>query len=65
MTTGSILGDLSTTKGRGHVVHQFSTYGKVNLLFIEVMKSAGREVEKLNFFAQAIAELEGESQLRF
>ena len=59
-TPVSMLDGLSTSKRQGRVVHQFSTYGKFNLLFIEVMKESGDQDEKLDFFAQAIAELEGE-----
>jgi hypothetical protein len=46
------------TKGR--IEYQFKTYGGVTVLFIEVKMQVGSLTERLNCYAQVIAECDGE-----
>ena len=43
-----------TTKGR--IEYQFKTYGGITVVFIEVKLDVGNKAERLNYFAQVIAE---------
>ena len=45
------------TKGR--IVYQFKTYGGVTVVFIEVKLDVGNLAERLNCYAQVIAECDG------
>jgi hypothetical protein len=47
-----------TTKGR--IEYQFKTYGGVTVVFIEVKLDVGSLTERLNCYAQVIAECDGE-----
>jgi hypothetical protein len=47
---------------RGRIEYQYKTYGGVNVIFIEVKLRLGNETERLDFFAQVIAESDGTVQ---
>jgi len=53
----TILEGKLTTKGR--IEYQFTTYGGVTVVFIEVKLDIGSLTERLNCFAQVIAECDG------
>ena len=50
-----------TTKGR--IEYQFKMYGGVTVIFIEVKLSIGNITERLNCYAQVIAECDGEFRI--
>ena len=50
-----------TTKGR--IVYQFKMYGGVTVVFIEVKLSIGNITERLNYYAQVIAECHGKFRM--
>lgn len=58
-TPGAMFG--YTGKANGRIVHQFSTYGQVHLLLIQAMKKGSGQNEKLDLFAHAMAECDGET----
>jgi hypothetical protein len=47
---------------RGRIEYQYKTYGGINVVFIEVKSALGNEAERLNFFAQVIAECDSTVQ---
>ena len=49
------------TKGR--IEYQFKTYGGVTVIFIEVKLDIGNLTERLNCYAQVIAECDGEFRM--
>ena len=49
------------TKGR--IEYQFKTYGGVTVVFIEVKLNVGGLAERLNCYAQVIAECDGELRM--
>ena len=49
------------TKGR--IEYQFRTYGGVTVVFIEVKLDVGNLAERLNCYAQVIAECDGEFRM--
>ena len=53
--------DKITTKGR--IEYQFKTYGGVTVVFIEVKLDTGSLTERLNCYAQVIAECDGEFRI--
>ena len=59
-TPETLLEGKMTTKGR--IEYQFKTYGGITVLFIEVKVEMGNFRERLNFFAQVIAECDGMHQ---
>jgi hypothetical protein len=56
-TPETLLEGRMTTKGR--IEYQFKTYGGITVVFIEVKVELGNLAERLNFFAQVIAECDG------
>ena len=44
---------------KGCIEYQFKTYGGITVVFIEVKLEIGNLTERLNFFAQVIAECDG------
>lgn len=56
MLEGKVL-----TKGR--IKHQFKIYGGVTIVFIEVKLNIGGLTERLNCYAQVIAECDGEFRM--
>jgi hypothetical protein len=58
-TPESLLQGRMTTKGR--IEYQFSIYGGITILFIEVKLEIGGATERLNCYAQVIAECDGTS----
>ena len=44
---------------KGRIEYQFKTYGGITVVFIEVKVEIGNKTERLNFFAQVIAECDG------
>jgi hypothetical protein len=52
-----ILEGKIATKGR--IEYQFKTYGGVTVIFIEVKQDVGNLTERLNCYAQVIAECDG------
>ena len=50
-----------TTKGR--VEYLFKTYGAITIVFIEVKLDIGNLAERLNCYAQVIAECDGELRM--
>jgi hypothetical protein len=57
----AILEGKITTKGR--IEYQFRTYGAVTIVFIEVKLDVGSLTERLNCYAQVIAECDGEFRM--
>jgi hypothetical protein len=49
------------TKGR--IEYQFKTYGGVTVVFIEVKRDVGSLTERLNYYAQVIAECDGKFRM--
>ena len=49
------------TKGR--IEYQFKTYGGVTVVFIEVKRDVGSLTERLNYYAQVIAECDGKFRI--
>ena len=56
-----ILEGRITTKGR--VEYLFKTYGVITVVFIEVKLNIGNLAERLNCYAQVIAECDGEFRM--
>jgi len=56
-TPETLLEGRITTKGR--IEYQFKTYGGITVVFIEVNLDIGNSTERLNCFAQVIAECDG------
>ena len=56
-----ILEGRITTKGR--VEYLFKTYGGITVVFIEVKLNTGNLAERLNCYAQVIAECDGEFRM--
>jgi len=56
-TPEAILEGRITTKGR--IEYQFKTYGGITVIFIEVKLDIGSLTERLNCYAQVIAECDG------
>ena len=50
-------------KTKGRIEYQFKTYGGVTLVFIEVKRDVGSLTERLNYYAQVIAECDGKFQM--
>jgi hypothetical protein len=48
---------------RGRIEYQFKTYGGITVVFIEVKKNTGDLIERLNYYAQVIAECDGRSRM--
>lgn len=57
----AVLEGKTTTKGR--IEYQFKTYGGVTVVFIEVKLNVGSLTERLNCYAQVIAECDGEFRM--
>jgi hypothetical protein len=57
----SILEGKITTKGR--IEYTFRTFGGVTVVFIEAKLDIGSQTERLNCYAQVIAECDGESRI--
>ena len=57
----AVLEGKFTTKGR--IEYQFKTYGGVTVVFIEVKQDVGSLTERLNCYAQVIAECSGEFRM--
>jgi hypothetical protein len=60
-TPEAILEGKITTKGR--IEYQFKTYGGVTVVFIEVKLDIGNLRERLNCYAQVIAECDGKFRM--
>jgi hypothetical protein len=60
-TPEEILEDKMSTKGR--IEYQFKIYGGITIVFIEVKLNIGGLVERLNCYAQVIAECDGEFRM--
>lgn len=56
-TPETLLEGRITTNGR--IEYQFKTYGGITVVFIEVKLDIGSKTERLNCFAQVIAECDG------
>jgi hypothetical protein len=56
-TPETLLEGKMTTKGR--IEYQFKTYGGITVVFIEVKLDIGSATERLNCYAQVIAECDG------
>jgi hypothetical protein len=56
-TPETLLEGRITMKGR--IEYQFKTYGGITVIFIEVKLDIGNSTERLNCFAQVIAECDG------
>jgi len=56
-TPETLLEGRTTTKGR--MEYQFKTYGGITVVFIQVKLDVGSLTERLNCFAQVIAECDG------
>jgi hypothetical protein len=56
-TPEALLEGRITTKGR--IEYQFKTYGGITVVFIEVKLKIGNLKERLDIFAQVIAECDG------
>src|SRR5256884_2997642 len=50
-------------KTKGRIEYQFRTYGGVTIVFIEVKLDVGSLTERLNCYAQVIAECDGEFRM--
>jgi hypothetical protein len=57
----AILEGKITTKGR--IEYQFKTCGGVTVIFIEVKRDVGSLTERLNYYAQVIAECDGKFRM--
>jgi len=57
----AILEGKITTKGR--IECQFKTYGGVTVVSIQVKRGVGSLTERLNYYAQVIAECNGEFRM--
>ena len=60
-TIGELLEGKFTTKDR--IEYRFRVYGGITVVFIEVKVNIGSETERLNFYAQVIAECDGEFRM--
>ena len=56
-TPETLLEGRITTKGR--MEYQFKKFGGITVVFIEVKLNVGNSTERLNYFAQVIAECDG------
>jgi len=48
---------------KGRIEHQFTIYGGVTVIFIQVKLNVGSLAERLNYYAQVIAECNGEFRM--
>jgi len=62
-TPETLLEGRITTKGR--IEYQFKTFGGITVVFIEVKLNLGNSTERINFFAQVIAECDACAWMNF
>ena len=56
-------GLMFNTPEEGRIEYQFKTYGGVTVVFIEVKMEVGGQTERLNCYAQVIAECDGKFRI--
>jgi len=55
--------EMLESKTKGRIEYQFKTYGGVTVIFIEVKLDVGNLAERLNCYAQVIAECDGKFRI--